>query len=99
MAQSSSSTSHNQRAQVICTAGLVVQLLVFGGIMVLAAWTGSQAVWAEAIHLAGPVLIWLALLIVYVQRKRAEREDFETEELRRAAEAGASTALFETARE
>ncbi|MCP4248411.1 MAG: hypothetical protein GY778_15295 [bacterium] len=99
MAQSSSSTSHNHRAQGICTAGLVVQLLVFGGILILAAWTESQAVWAEAIHLAGPVLIWLALLIVYVQRKRAEAEDFETEELRRAAEAGTSAAIFETARE
>jgi len=99
MPDHSTSTSTDRRAQQVCVFGLIVQLAVFAAVFGSASWLGSEALGAEYIHLAGGALIWLALLILFSQRKRARIESFEVEELRRAAEAGQSTALFETADE
>lgn len=99
MPDTSSSTSSDRRGQLVCAFGLIVQLCVFGGIFALGWLQGSDAIASEAIHLAGGALIWLCLLVVFSQRKRANAEAFETDELRRAAEAGASTAIFEAADE
>ncbi|MFQ5491278.1 MAG: SPFH domain-containing protein [Phycisphaerae bacterium] len=96
---SSSSTSNDRRAQQVCGFGLAVQLLVLVVILAVSVWSGSEAIWAESVHLAGGAGIWLALLVMYTQRRRARAEAFETEELRRAAEAGASTAIFSEADE
>ena len=99
MPGTSSSTSGDHRAQQVCGFGLAVQLLVLLATVGAAAWSGSEAIWAETVHLGGGVAIWIALLVLYTQRKRAGAEAFETEELRRAAEAGASTAIFEATEE
>ncbi len=99
MAETSSSASSDQRAQQVCGFGLAVQLAVLCAAVATAAWSGSDAIWAEAVHMAGGVAIWVALLVLYTQRKRAAAEAFETQELRRAAEAGASTAIFEATEE
>ena len=96
----SSSTSSDRRAQQVCAFGLIVQVCVLACVVGMGAWwLKSDAIAAEGLHMAAAVLIWLVLLITYTQRKRAKIETFETEELRRAAEAGTSTAIFEAADE
>jgi len=99
MPETTSSTSNDQRAQHVCAWGLAVQLGVLALILVVGVSQSSDALRAEAIHMAGAVVIWLALLILYTQRKRSQIESFETGELKRAAEAGATTAIFDTADE
>jgi len=99
MTEHPSSTATGKRAAGVCAFGLIVQLGVFGMILGVWIWSRSEAVGAETLHLAGACLVWLALLILYTQRKRSEREEFETAELRRAAAAGASTAIFESSEE
>ena len=95
----SSSSSNDRRAQSVCVFGLAVQVLVFATMTGVAIWSRSAAVWAECAHLGGALAIWVALLILYTQRKRSLTETFETEELRRAAEAGATAAIFESSDE
>ncbi|MHC4089932.1 MAG: SPFH domain-containing protein [Planctomycetota bacterium] len=99
MSDTSSSTSSDRRAQSICAFGLAVQLAVLAMILGVAIWSKSAAVWAEVPHLGGAVAIWLALLILYTQRKRSRAEAFETAELRRAAEAGTTSAIFDSSDE
>jgi len=96
MSDTSPSASSDRRAQSVCGFGLAVQFVVFAMMLGVAVWSDSDALWAETIHLAGAVAIWVALLILYTQRKRAETESFEAAELRRAAEAGATTAIFDS---
>ncbi len=95
MVQATSSESYDRRARQVCVFGLIAQLFACLGIFGASMWAGSGAVAAEAVHLAGGVFVWLVLLVVFVQRRRAGAEKFETDELRRMAEAGANTTIFE----
>ena len=55
-----------------------MQFMVFAMMLGVAVWSDSAALWAETTHLGGALAIWVALLILYTQRKRAEAESFES---------------------
>lgn len=85
-----------RRARNVALAGLVFQVLLSVFLIVLWSYSQSQSVLAVArLSMAG-ILIWVALLLVYHQRKLVQDEDFETEQLRRERASLGGEALFDT---
>ncbi|MCH7525903.1 MAG: hypothetical protein IID39_00565 [Planctomycetes bacterium] len=89
------STTADRRAQTVCATGLIIQLALFGVVLAVGMWNGSDAIVAGARHLLGGVLVWLSLLIVFTQRKRSHLENLESEQLQRAQAAGLGTQIFD----
>ena len=89
------SIAADRRGQTAAAAGLGVQLIAVGALLVLGFWSGSPAVLAGARYLLGGVLIWFVLVLIYTQRKRASLKDREVEELKRMRATDPSMAIFE----
>ncbi len=89
-----SDTSKDRRAQLAVLVGLVLQAVMFATLLGVALAYASPAIRAEAIHLQFGIYIWLILVLLYSQRRRAGVEQLETEELKRAREASADTGIF-----
>ncbi|NOT01300.1 MAG: hypothetical protein HOP29_11805, partial [Phycisphaerales bacterium] len=86
-----------RRGKLVGLTGLLIQLGLFVVVLVAAVWSGveSDAVLASARHLAGGLLIWLILAVVFAQRQRSRVEDLDTEQLRRAQQKGLATSIFD----
>ncbi len=89
------SLSNDRRGQSASAAGLAIQLIGLGTLLALGLWSGSQSVVAGGLYMIGGTVVWLVLLLVFVQRKRADLKDHEIEELKRARQADPSLAIFE----
>ena len=75
-----------RRAELVSLLGLILQVVLFVGVLVLGLWTNAIAALLEATHLLIGVLLWLILLVVYHQRKLLEQEADDFGELRRERE-------------
>ncbi|MFH0983311.1 MAG: SPFH domain-containing protein [Planctomycetota bacterium] len=90
-----SEMSQDRRAQVAVLVGLVIQAVMCAMLLIVSIVYDSPAIRAEAIHLQFGIYVWLALVLLYTQRKRAGVEQLETEELKRAREAAQDTGIFD----
>lgn len=84
------------RARNLALVGLVFEVVLTAFFVLMAIWTGSEAL-RGLTYLSGcGVIIWLYLALVYHQRVLVQEESLETEQLRREREAGgASGAIFD----
>ncbi|MGD2108128.1 MAG: SPFH domain-containing protein [Phycisphaerae bacterium] len=87
-------TAGDRRAQHVALFGLLLQSAAFAALVIIAAWSDSYLVAALARFTLFGVPIWLVLYLILNQIRRVEIETLETEELRRARQAGTSQALF-----
>lgn len=88
-------TSHtrSRRASIF---GLLLQLLVFAGVLGLAQVVGSTATSNLAWYILGGALPWFVALLVFRQRELAALEALDLEELRREkAATGGGEAMFD----
>lgn len=83
------------RAQHVALIGFLLQLAAFGLLLGVSVWSDSDALAALSHFMAIGLPIWLALYLVLNQIRRVGVEALETEEIRRAQEAGTSQAIFE----
>lgn len=88
-------TPRDRRAQQVSLLGLVLQVLLCGGLWVLAVFARSDAIAVLARLMIIGIPIWLVLYLVFKQMRRVAAEALETAELKRAHAAGAGEALFE----
>lgn len=84
-----------RRAQLACLAGLLLQLLGTGVVLLLALASNSSSVTAEFFHWLGGVPIWGLLLLVFYQKRQEALEQLELDELRRQRDSTGQSALFE----
>ncbi len=96
---SNTTISLERRAQVVSIFGFLIQLSLFGTALWVGLWFGSDAVLALSRHLLGGVLIWVALFLVYTQRRQSRIEDLETESLKQTQKAGLATNIFDVENE
>lgn len=75
--------------------GFLLQVACFGTLFGVALWSRSDAIGAAARLVLAGVPVWGILYLVFNQIRRVQAETLETQELRRAREAGVSTAIFE----
>ena len=85
----------DRRAQRVALAGFAIQLAGLGLLIGLARWSESSMLSALSRFMLLGVPVWLVLYLVLNQVRRVGIESLETEELRRAREAGTDVALFE----
>ena len=92
-----SDRSKDRRAQIAALAGLVIQVLMWVMLLIVGVRGefDSPAIRSEAVHLQFGIYIWLALFLMYTQRRRAGIERLETEELKRTREATQDTGIFD----
>ena len=94
-AKTDSNTSNDRRAQTAALCGLVLQALACAVLLSVGIAYNSPAIRAEAIHLHLGMYVWLALVLLYTQRKRAGVEQLETDELKRARAASPDAGIFD----
>lgn len=83
------------RSRRAALGGLILQLVVFAGALVLGPLTNSLAVAHLAWYLLGGVPLWFVALLVFRQHELAALEALDLEELRREKQAtGGGEALF-----
>ncbi len=85
----------DRQSQHVALLGFLLQLVAFALLLGLSVWAGSQLLNALSRFVLVGVPIWLVLYLIYNQIRRAGLEALETEELRRAREAGVGQAIFE----
>ncbi len=90
-----SATPDDRRAQHVAAVGLILQLASFGTLLWASIWAESHAIAAVARFVFAGLPIWVVLYLVFNQLRRVRGEALETAELKRAREAGSSTAIFE----
>lgn len=90
-----SKTPGDKRAQHVALFGCLLQLAAFVLIVVLSYWSDSVTLAALARVMLVGVPLWFILYLVLNQIRRMGLEVLETEELRRAREAGADQGIFE----
>ncbi len=88
-------TGSDRRAQNVALLGLIWQLASWGVLLGFSWWFDSHAIAAVSRFMLIGVPIWAVLVLVFKQIRRVEGEALETAELKRAREAGASSAIFE----
>lgn len=88
-------TPNDRRAQTVATIGLLLQVVVYVTLSGLSHWKRSTTLSALARLVVAGIPIWFVLVLVYKQVRRVGAERLESEELKRAREAGASDALFD----
>ncbi|MCK4660272.1 MAG: hypothetical protein KAV82_12185 [Phycisphaerae bacterium] len=87
--------SKDRRAQLAALMGLVLQVAMFAVLLIVGSIYESSSIRAEAIHLHLGIYIWLALILLYSQRRSAGVEQLETEELKRRRETVQDTGIFD----
>ncbi len=90
-----SSPAGDRRAQHVALAGFVLQVAAFTLLLCLSIWQESHVLGALCRFLFAGVPIWLVLYLTLNQVRRVTVESLETQEIRRAQEAGTSQAIFE----
>ncbi len=89
------STWPEKRALTVSLVGLLFQTGLATFLVLLALWTGSEAVEATALLAACGIPIWIFLALTYKQRQLVREETLESEQLRQErAAGGAGAALF-----
>ncbi len=74
----------SRRAQHIAITGFILSVIFFVGTFVLSAFSGYYAVSALAWQILGGAFIWLVLIIVFYQRRRAEQEKLDMAQIAQA---------------
>lgn len=88
-------TQHT-RSRRVSLYGLLLQLVVFAGVLALAQVSGSLGLLSLAWYIAGGVPIWFVCLLVFRQRELVALEALDLEELRRERQAtGGGEAIFD----
>ena len=88
-------TSHT-RSRRTSLYGLLLQIVVFGGVLALSLVSRSSATFTLAFYMAGGIPIWFVSLLVFRQRELAGLEALDLDELRREKQAsGGGTAMFD----
>ncbi|UCC29735.1 MAG: hypothetical protein JSU86_16210 [Phycisphaerales bacterium] len=85
----------DRRTQHVAFFGFVLQLAAFGAVLGVSLWSDSHVLAGLSRLVLIGVPIWLVLYLTSNQIRRVGVEALETEELRRAQEAGTSRAIFE----
>ncbi len=85
----------DRRAQHVALSGFALQSAAFALVVGLSLWRDSHALAALARFLLAGMPIWFVLYLILNQVRRAGLETMETEEFRRAQEAGTSQTIFE----
>ena len=85
----------DRRAQHVALFGFVLQLAAFGALVGVSLWSDSHVLAGLSRLVLVGIPIWLVLYLTLNQIRRVGVEALETEELRRAQEAGTSRAIFE----
>ncbi|MHC4696927.1 MAG: SPFH domain-containing protein [Planctomycetota bacterium] len=88
-------TPGDRRAQHVAAVGFILQAASFGTLLWGSVWSESHAIATVARFVLAGLPIWVVLYLVFNQLRRVRGEQFETAELKRAREAGSSTAIFE----
>ncbi len=88
-------TAGDRRAQHVALSGFFLQLTAFAALLAISVWSKSHALAALARFVLFGIPVWMVLYLTLNQVRRVGLESLETEELRRAQEAGTSRALFE----
>jgi modulator of FtsH protease HflK len=83
-----------QRGVSASLLGLAIQLIVTALLIGLWGWSKSEVLMSAALHAAGGLGLWAALLIVFQQHKLERIESLEAEQIRRRH--GGDTSIFET---
>lgn len=94
-----SDTTHQNRAMQVAVLGFVLQVAAFATLAGLAYWARSEAIGAVARLMVAGFPIWAVLFLVFKQLRRVQAEQMESAELRRAREAGGSSAIFDVENE
>lgn len=88
-------TSHT-RSRRTSLYGLLLQIVVFAGVLAMAQVSGSSAMFTLALYMAGGIPIWFVSLLVFWQRELAALEALDLEELRREKQStGGGEAIFD----
>lgn len=90
-----STTSLHRRAKTTAICGLILQIALLGFLIWLGALWRSSVIIAVARGVAGGLLIWPVLALIFNQRRRTADERLETEELKRTRRAGGPQAIFD----
>ncbi|HRX85891.1 MAG TPA: protease modulator HflK [Phycisphaerae bacterium] len=89
-------TSPDRRARVAAIIGTLFQAAFFGVLLTVGLINQSDVVLAVARWMAGGLLIWPVLALVYGQRHRMLEERREAEEIKRSRTAEGASAIFDT---
>jgi modulator of FtsH protease HflK len=84
-----------RRAELASLAGLLLQSVGAGTVLLLGLASNAPSVKAEFWHWLGGVAIWVLLLLVFHQKRLEALEQLELDELRRQREGTGQSALFE----
>lgn len=87
-------TSHT-RSRRASLFGLLLQLLVFAGLIILAQVTNSFTLSTLAWYVGGGLPLWFVCLLYFRQRELVDLEAMDLEELRRERQSTGGEALFE----
>lgn len=90
-----STTSLHRRAQTAAVSGLVLQIALFTFLLWLGLYWDSAVILAIARWVAGGLVIWPVLAMIFAQRRRTANEKRESEELKRTQQAGGPQAIFD----
>jgi len=90
-----STTSLHRRAKTAAVSGLILQIVLLGFLIWLGALWRSSLILSVARGVLGGLLIWPVLALIFNQRRRTSDERLETEELKRAQQAGGPQAIFD----
>lgn len=86
-----------RRAENLALIAFVLHIFFFLATFIVAIKSGSLAVRIEAWHFLGGTLIWFILLLQFRQRRLAQEEKTDTEEILRLRQEGKDTSMFESA--
>ncbi len=84
-----------KRARNVSIVGLMLQVVLALCLLLLYLFNHSAATFAASRLMFGGVFIWMALAILYQQRRRVAEESLETERLKKERESAASESIFE----
>ena len=84
-----------RRAELASLAGLLLQSVGTGTVLLLGLAINAPSVAAEFFHWLGGLAIWVLLLLVFHQKRLEALEQLELDELRRQREGMGQSALFE----
>jgi len=85
----------DRRAQNVAAFGFALQSATFGVLLAAALWSGSDMMLVGSWVVLPGLPVWLVLFLLFKQMRRVAAEELETAELKKAREAGATSAIFE----
>lgn len=91
--------SAETRARNVALGGLLLQIVLAVCLLLVYLLTRSLATFAASRYMFGGGFIWLALLMLYQQRRQVAREALETEHLQRERREAGADSIFELGQE